>query len=77
MHKRDKAATELYYQTAPEYDASTIEEAISALARENKQNDVGGEVIVPRRIIKFFEKKYDSQRPLSELCEIYIKEYLK
>ena len=77
MHKRDKAAPEAYYQTAPEYDLPTIEEAIVALAQENKQNDDGGEVIVPRRLIKFFEKKYDSKKSLSYLCDIYLDEYLK
>jgi hypothetical protein len=77
MHKRDKAATERYYQNAPEYDLPTIEEAIVTLARENKKNDAGGEVIVPRRIIKFFENKYQSQKPLSYLCGVYLEEYLK
>ena len=74
---RNKAATELYYQNASEYDLPTIEEAIIALARENKQNDAGGEVIVPRRIIKFFEKKYESKKSLSYLCGVYLEEYLK
>ncbi len=77
MHRIDKSATETYYQTAPEYDLPTIEEAIVTLAREDKKNDEGGEVIVPRRIIKFFEKKYKSEKPLSELCAIYLDEYLK
>ena len=77
VHQRDKAATEAYYQTTSEYDLPTIDEAIVELARENKKNDAGGEVIVPRRIIKFLEKKYDTKRPLSELCGIYLNEYLK
>ena len=77
MHKRDKSATETYFQNAPEYDFSTIEEAILALARENKQNDAGGEVVVPRRIIKFLEKKYESKKSLSYLCAVYLDEYLK
>ena len=77
MHRRDKRATEKYYKEAPEYDLPTIEEAIEQLAKENKQYDVGGEVIVPRRIIKFFEKKYKSEKPLNVLCKIYLDEYLK
>lgn len=77
MHRRDKRAIERYYKEAPEYDLPTIEEAIEQLARENKQYDAGGEVIVPRRIIKFFEKKYKSEKPLSFLCKIYLDEYLK
>lgn len=76
MHKRDKLATEEYYQNAPEYDLPTIEEAIIKLAHENKKYDEGGEVVVPRRIIKFLEKKYKSSKPLSELCNIYIDAYL-
>ena len=76
MHKRDKFATESYYQNAPEYDLPTIEEAIEKLAKENKEYDEGGEVVVPRRIIIFLEKKYNSGKPLSELCKIYVDTYL-
>jgi hypothetical protein len=77
MHQRDKIATELYYQNAPEYNLPTIEEAIAEIARENKQRDAGGEVVVPRRIIKYLEKKYKSEKTLSYLCGIYLEEYLK
>lgn len=77
MHRRDKADTELYYQNAEEYDLPTIEEAIIKLARENKRSDEGGEVIVPRRIIKILEKKNKSEKSLSCLCGIYLDEYLK
>ena len=41
---------------------STIEEAITKQARENKRKDAGGEVIVPRRIINILEKKYESKK---------------
>ncbi len=75
MHKRDKIATEEYYKNAPEYNCPTIEEAIKKLAQENKQYDKGGEIVVPRRIINFLNKKYQSNKPLSELCNIYIDEY--
>lgn len=77
MHRRDKLANEQYYQTAAEYDFPTIEEAIQKLANDNKVHDAGGEVIVPRRIIKFFENKYHSNQSLSYLCGIYLEEYLK
>jgi hypothetical protein len=77
MHRRDKLATERYYQTVAEYDLPTIEEAIQKLANDNKANDVGGEVIVPRRIIKIFEKKYQSNKSLTYLCGIYLDEYLR
>ena len=76
MHTRDKAATEEYYKTAPEYDLATIEEAIKKLAQENKRYDKGGEVVVPRRIIIFLENKYQSGKPLSQLCKVYLDEYL-
>ena len=77
MHRRDKIMTESYYQNSSEYNCSTIEEAIVKLAQENKKYDVGGEVIVPRRIIKFLEKKYESNKPLTYLCNVYLEEYLK
>ena len=50
--------------------------SIVKLAKENKQYDAGGEVVVPRRLIKFLEKKYNSNKPLSYLCDIYLDEYL-
>ena len=77
MHRRDKLANERYYQSAAEYDYPTIEEAIRKIANDNKVHDAGGEVIVPRRIIKFFEKKYQSNKPMSYLCGVYLEEYLK
>lgn len=77
MHRRDKRATERYYQSAPEYDLATIEQAIRQLAVENKQRDAGGEVIVPRRIIRMLEKKYQSGSELSYLCGVYLDEYLQ
>ena len=76
-HHRDKTATEKYYQTADEYALPTIEDAIEKLAKENKRYDAGGEIIVPRRIIKFLEKKYQSGKSLSYLCNVYLNEYLK
>ena len=76
MHRKDKRNTENYYQNAPEYNLPTIEEAIKHLAKENKQYDKGGEVIVPRRIIKFLNNKYNSEKSLNELCNIYVNEYL-
>ncbi len=77
MHLRDKIITEAYYQNSEEYDLPTIEEVIIKLAKDNKQYDTGGEVIVPRRIIKFLDKKYNSNHSLTYLCNIYLEEYLK
>ena len=76
MHKRDKVHTELYYQISEEFNFPTIEEAIIKLAKDNKKYDAGGEVIVPRRIIKFLENKYKSNHSLTYLCNKYLEEYL-
>ena len=77
MHQQDKKNAELYYQTSLEYDLPTIEDVIIKLALEDRIKDKGGEVIVPRRIINILEKKYESGKSLSDLCYIYIEEYLK
>lgn len=77
MHQRDKAAGVSFYHNAPEYDLPTIEEAIAAIARENKKHDTDGELIIPRRIIMVLEKKYESKKPLSCLCRVYLDEYMK
>lgn len=67
----------MYYQNAEEYDLPTVEDAIKKLAAENKAKDGGGEVIVPRRIIKLLNNKYQSEKSLAYLCGIYLDEYLK
>ena len=77
MHRRDKLATERYYHTAADYDLPTIEEAIRKIASESRSRDLGGEVTVPRRIIKILEKKYQSGKSITDLCGIYLDEYLK
>lgn len=76
VHRRNKASLERYYQEYEDFDQETLEEAILALARENRARDKGGEIVVPRRILLMMEKKYRSGRPLSELCALYINEYL-
>ena len=77
MHKRDKNATRRLYLDSAEYDFATIEEAIKRIANDNKAYGLGGELIVPQRIIKILEEKYRSGKPLSYLCKIYIEEFLK
>ena len=77
VHKKRKANIEKYYQESEEFSYDTIEEAIIKLAQYEKKYDMGGEITVPRRIIKMMEKKYQSGIPLNELCNIYINEYLK
>lgn len=76
-HKIDKMLIEKHYQENEKYDLEKIEEVIINMARENKQYDQRGEVTVPRRVIIMLEKKYNSGKPLSELCKLYIDEYLK
>lgn len=77
MHARDKAETELYYQESDEYEFSSVEKAIIKIAQDNKKHDKGGEVVVPRRIIKFLAKRYKCEQPISQLCQVYLDEYLK
>ena len=77
IHKIRKAQLERYYQESDEFNFPTINEAISKLAQYEKAKDKGGEIIVPRRIIKMMEKKYQSNIPLNELCNMYVNEFLK
>lgn len=76
VHKIRKQQIERYYQLSDEFNYDTIQEAITKLAQDEKKYDKGGEVTVPRRIIKMMEKKYKSNIPLNELCIIYLNEYL-
>ncbi len=77
VHKIRKAQIEKYYQQSEEFSFPTIQEAIIHLAENERLYDEGGEVTVPRRIIKMFEKKYQSHVPLNELCKLYLDTYLK
>lgn len=77
IHKKRKQMLEEYYMKSDEFNFPTIQEAITKLAEYESKFDEGGEIVVPRRIIKMMEKKYNSGIPLSELCVVYINEYLK
>lgn len=75
VHKRDKALVEHYYQNAERYRLPTIQEAIAEIAQERKAHDKGGELIVPRRLLLFLEKKYQSGKSMDALCTLYIQAY--
>lgn len=76
MHSKRKKEVIWAYQNSPKYNKPTIEEAVIALAKDQKSHDLGGDVIVPRRIIKMFEEKYHSGKSVTELGQIYLEEYL-
>lgn len=75
VHKRRKAAMEHYYQQADAFSYEDIQSAVQALARIDRQRDMGGELTVPRRILAMMDKKYQSGLSIKELCKIYIDAY--
>ncbi len=75
IHEKRKADIEKYYQTAEAFSYPDIESAIKALADIDRQHDMRGELIVPRRIMHMMEKKYMSGLSTKEMCSIYIDEY--
>lgn len=75
-HKDSKMLLKKYYTSGPEVSFETIDEAISNLAIQERLNDKGGDLVVPRRIIILMEEKYKSGKSLDELCNIYINSYL-
>ncbi len=77
VHKSRKESLERYYQHADTFDYDNIESAVTALARIDRQHDMGGELTVPRRIIAMMDKKYQSGLSIKELCKIYIDEYYR
>ena len=77
VHIIRKKQIELYYQQSEEFNYPTIQEAIIKLAEYERKYDLGGEITVPRRIIKMMEKKYQSNIALSDLCNLYINAYLE
>jgi hypothetical protein len=75
IHRRRKAGMESYYQQAEKFSYPDIEQAIRALADQDRSRDKGGELTVPRRIMNMMEKKYASGLSIREMCSIYIDEY--
>ncbi len=77
MHRWEIRSTRKFYQYSPEYDFSTVDEAISNLAKNHKKYYRAGDIVLPKRIIIIFEQKYKSGRPLEELYKLYIDEFVK
>ncbi|MBR2281618.1 MAG: hypothetical protein IJ863_03240 [Spirochaetales bacterium] len=77
IHRKRKADMEKYYQRAEAFSYPDIRSAIGALADIDRSHDLGGELIVPRRIMLMMERKYNSGMSLREMCCIYIEEYFK
>ncbi len=77
VHKRRKAAVERYYQQAEAFAYDDIQSAIEALARLDRQHDMGGELTVPRRILAMMDRKYQSGLSVRDMCKIYIDEYYR
>ncbi len=77
VHARRKAEMKTYYQEAGAYDQPDLPSAVKALAETNREKDLGGELIVPRRILAMMEEKYQSGLPVDELCRLYIDAYYR
>ena len=77
IHERRKKDLERYYQESEEFAYPTIQEAVRALAENERKRDKGGEVTVPRRIVNMMERKYHSGLSVRELLSIYLETYLK
>ncbi len=59
-----------------EFSLPTLEEAITAIAKEDQKLDKGGELIVPRRVLKLLQKKYQTDVSLEDLSYLYARAYL-
>ena len=77
IHKKRKADMERYYQQAEAFSYPDLETAIGALADLDRPYDMGGELIVPRRIMNIMERKYQSGLSTKEMCIRYIEDYFK
>ena len=75
IHKKRKIGIEKYYQHSTTFSYPDIESAIQTLAKIDRDNDMGGELVVPRRIMSMMEKKYQSGLSTKELCDLYIQNY--
>lgn len=73
-HNLRKREIEEYYTCLSN---PTIESAIEELASQAKHIEENSDIIIPKRILKLMEEQYHSGKSLDELCNIYIKNYLK
>ena len=53
-------------------DRPEVEEAIKKLAIQNRDDNHGGEVIIPLRSIRMMLPKYETDKSMKELFKIYI-----
>lgn len=75
-HEKRKKQTEELYMNSAEFSLPTLEEAITAIAKEDQKLDKGGELIVPRRVLKLLQKKYQTDVSLEDLSYLYARAYL-
>ena len=47
------------------------------MKKEDRQKDINGELIVPRRILMMMEEIFQSGLTIDELCKIYIDGYCR
>jgi len=75
-HKHTKDAIIRYYKESTDYELSTIEEAISKLAKDNRKYYIRGDIEVPTRIITILKERYNSNKDMSELVKIYTNTFI-
>ena len=77
MHKKEKDTIKKDYQEMLGAYAS-IEEAVKALAMDDKSRDPhNNDVTVPRRVISMIMECYESDKSCEDLCNLYISTYLE
>ena len=72
IHRKRKEVMKTYYQELAFSDHPAIKDAIISSAKHERENDINGELIVPRRIFAMMEEKYQSGSSMDELCKICI-----
>jgi len=76
MHARQKDMTAQLFLEAYGHAAS-IEDAVLALAEDDRRNDPGdNDITVPRRTLRTLEEQYHSELSMAELGKLYLSAYL-
>lgn len=71
-HQKRKKETELYYLTSPNFAGDNIEEAIAKLAARERKINCDADIVIPLRLIRILEKRYNSGLSIEELCKQYL-----
>lgn len=75
-HQLVKNGIKRYYLESEDYQFDTFEEAVEKLAKEQKEAQIGIDMVIPNRIINFLIERYQVDISEQEVLKLYIEKYV-